>query len=474
MKRSIEKCSFFLYNGKEIGKRGKSVKKTFLLSILTALMLLTFASAAEFDGYLVRISRDVPMLFSEDQEGVDYVLPGLYKMDDSAFVERLLESGLAERAEPNYIIRLFDYDLRAVDTSTSWTDVLMQTNYAAELGLDGTGVRVAVIDSGLYAENLNLQEANIDAGYDYVEDSADTMSDGLGHGTKVTQMIVGDGRDGTVRGAAPEATIVPLRCFNDSGAAATADLLRAMSDAVNVYDCDVVNMSWGFTVPSDELLEAVQAINDAGAIAVAAAGNVDSSAGMPQGTLSYPAAYEQTIGIGSVDHTLTVAGSSQQTAAVYACAPGAGVIFYNTSGTLVRSSGTSFAAPCVAGAAALLKQLQPSMTTAAFCELIAERAVDLGEAGYDTAYGHGFVQMDKLLEKSWMFASNGAAGWLRNDGSTLVKAMYETSGRMAGASFTRTEKSIEAFAESLGSGETASFFLAGSDGAPLTAAIKKK
>jgi len=83
------------------------------------------------------------------------------------------------------------------------------------------------------------------------------------------------------------------------------------------------------------------------------------------------------------------------------------------------------------------------------------------------------VRMDKLLEKSWMFASNGAVGWLRGDGSTLVKATYETGGRMAGARFTRTQQSIKAFAERFGSGETASFFLTGSDWKPLVQVIRK-
>lgn len=445
-------------------------------------MQLCFVCAAaemKYNGYLVRMTQDRPRLFSEEtEETLDYVLPGLYQTDDLALAESLLASGAAESVEPNYIIKLFDYALyeTTVDTSTSWTDVLMQADYAASLGLDGTGVRVAVIDSGLDAANANLTNATIAPGYDYVEDSGETMIDELRHGTYVTQMIVGDGKGSAVKGIAPGATIVPLRCFykdeDGNGVAETSDLLRAMSDAVNVYDCDVVNMSWGFTVAPSGLTDALQEIVDAGAIAVAAVGNTMD--GQPQGTLVYPAAYENAVGVGSVDSTLTVADSSQKTAAVDACAPGASVHFYNNAGSVVRSSGTSFAAPCVAGAAALLKQLQPKLTTAAFRALIADRAVDLGDEGYDTSYGHGFVRMDKFLEKSWMFGASGAAGWLRNDGSTLVKAMYAVSGKMAGSSFTRTEKSIEAFYKSVTASENAAFFLTGSDGVPLTKAVKTK
>lgn len=454
------------------------MKKTFLLSIVTAFLLLTFASA-EFDGYIVRLKSDVPMLFSETESDMKYIAPNLYKVSDEATVEALRAGGFVERVTKNEILELFDTTEETVDTYYSWTDVVMKADYAAELGLDGTGVRVAVIDSGFEGGNKNLKNANIAAGYDYVEDTGDEMSDNIGHGTKVIQMIVGDGEGRAVRGIAPEATVVPFRCFyrtvREDGktvdTAETADLLQAMYDAVDVYDCNVVNLSWGFGSDFTELQKAVKHIEDAGAILVASAGNVSDK--QPQGTLIYPAAYENAVGVGSVDHTYTIASSSQQTAAVDACAPGVKVVFYNTSDQLVYSSGTSFAAPAVSGAAALLKQLQPKLTTAAMLDLLAERAVDLGDAGYDTVYGHGFVRMDKFLEKSWMFASNGAAGWLRNDGSTLVKAMYETSGRMAGASFTQTEQSIEAFAKSFSEGETASFFLTDAGGVPLTKAIRK-
>ena len=82
--------------------------------------------------------------------------------------------------------------------------------------------------------------------------------------------------------------------------------------------------------------------------------------------------------------------------------------------------------------------------------------------------------MDKLLEKSWMFGDGGATGWLRNDGSALVKATYEVSGKMLGAGFTRASSAIEALTAAFAEGETAAFFLTGSDGKPLTAAIRTK
>ncbi len=455
------------------------MKKTFLLSIVTAFLLLTCASA-EFDGYIVRLKSDVPMLFSEAESNMKYIAPNLYKVSDEATVEALRAGGFVERVTKNEILELFDTtEETEINIESSWADIVMQAEYAAGLGLTGEGVRVAIIDSGVDLTNPNLQNANIAAGYDYVTDSAETMCDESGHGTNITQMIVGDGLYKSVRGIAPKATIVPLRCFylneQNKGVAQTADLLAAMNAAVDIYDCDVVNISWGFSADFADLQDAVKHIEDAGAILVAAVGNASTS--QPQGTLIYPAAYENTVGVGSVDHTYTIASSSQQTTAVDACAPGVSIRFMKKieDGKIYYglSSGTSFATPAVSGAAALLKQLQPKLTTAAMLDLLAERAVDLGDTGYDTVYGHGFVRMDKFLEKSWMFAADGAAGWLRNDGSTLVKAMYETSGRMAGASFTQTQQSIEAFAKSFSEGETASFFLTDAGSVPLTKAIKE-
>ncbi len=453
------------------------MKRTIAFAFLAALFLLTLVSASEpraFNGYIVRMERERPALFSAGEDsGFDYVAPKLYKVGDGELVKELLASGEAESAEPNYIIELFDVELAAVDTNVSWSDVLVKADYAANLGLDGTGVRVAVIDSGLNAENGNLQNANIAAGYDYVDDSAEQMSDGLGHGTNVTQMIVGDGEGRAVKGIAPEATIVPLRCFNDEGTAETADLLQALYDAVDIYDCDVINISWGFNSGSTELLNAVKHVSDAGAIAVGAVGNVNEDT--PQGTVVYPAAYEQVVGVGAVDSSLAVTSFSVQTEAVYACAPGEWTIFVGNSGSLIQSRGTSFAAPCVSAMAALLRQMVPTLSVAALRALIAERAVDLGTAGYDTAYGHGFVQMDELLGKSWMYDMGmQAIGWLRNDGSALVKATYSEEGRMESCTVTSTAQEIAAIAQGFPAGESASLFLWDKDYVPLVAAIRRE
>ncbi|MBQ5739973.1 MAG: S8 family serine peptidase [Oscillospiraceae bacterium] len=456
------------------------MKKMLLLLLVTVCALLTFASA-EFDGYIVRVKGDMPMLFDETDSGMEYIAPNLYKVADEAAVEALRKSGLLLRARENTIIELFETtENEVVNTDKSWTDVVMKTDYASDLGLTGKGVRVAVIDSGVNLENDNLQKADIAPGYDYVTDSATTMIDDVGHGTNVIQMIVGDGIYKAVRGIAPEATIVPLRCFyvNEDGkkVAQTADLLAAMHDAVDKYDCDVINASWGFGTDFEDLREAVDHIEKAGAVLVTAVGNASTS--QPQGTVIYPAAYENAVGIGSVDSTYTVASSSQKTVAVDACAPGVSVRFVKEikDGKIyyLLSSGTSFAAPCVAGVAALIRQLQPEFSTASFRALIADRAIDLGAAGYDTSYGHGFVRVDKLLEKSWMFDEGGATGWLRNDGSTLVKATYEASGKMLSAGFTRAASAIEALTKSFTEDETAAFFLTGSDSKPLTAAIRTK
>ena len=448
----------------------------FFLAFLLQFCLVNTAAQTEFDGYIVRMADDAPALFSLDEpEGMEYLIPGFCKVDDYALVEELLASGLAAYAEPNYILELYDYELyeTEIDTSKSWTDVIVRADYAADLGLAGEGVRIAVIDTGLDATNPNLAGANIAPGYDYVTGSGETMSDPRGHGTYVAQMIVGIGKFDAVRGIAPKATIVPLRCFGADGKSQTAHLLQAIVDAVRVYDCDVVNMSWGFTVEPKGLAEAIGVLTDAGAVAVVAAGNVSST--MPQGTLSYPAAYEQTVGVGNVDSELVITPSSQQTAAVDVCAPGDSIRFIKDSTHYAISGGTSFAAPAVSAMAALLREAQPQLDTAALRSLIVERAIDLGESGYDTAYGYGFMRMDKMLGQSWTYAMKSRIiGWLRNDGSTLIKASYGEGGKMLGSSFARAAKSLETIAANFDKNETAAFFLLGSDGTPMRAAIRTK
>lgn len=381
-----------------------------------------------YDGYLVKLEENAPVPMSAEWE---YVRPGVYWLEDGALAEDLVDYGIAEYAEPNYQVTLFEGEEST--SAPSWAYGAMQVSAAAEQGITGAGIRIAVIDSGLDAENPNLENAVIGEGYDYTRNTTE-ITDTAGHGTYVAQMIAGDGDDGMMRGIAPGATIVPLRCFGGQ----TTDvktLVQAIEDAADPdkFDCDIINMSWGYTGNSTFLNEALQKAYDAGVHLVAAAGNVQT--GFPQGSVFYPAAWDIVIGVGSVGEGKTVAPSSQQTAAVDLCAPGQGIFACGLSHAQTVINGTSFATPCVSAMLALLLETAPDMSPAFAAELLCQNAEDLGDSGRDDAYGHGFVDAAQLfsadIRSVQVSADEGYTLWLpAKEKGRLLAAFYTAAGRL--------------------------------------------
>lgn len=394
-------------------------------------------TTTEYDGYLVAMSDGVV----PNSASLEYIAPDVYLTEDEDFANKLLDTGYADYIEPNYTISLF-----SLEEEVNWPFEAVGGDDAVSLGLNGNGVRIAVIDSGVDKGNVNLNGANFLDGYDYLEHTSD-MTDTVGHGTYVCQIIAGSGDLG-VRGIAREADLVPLRCFSATDGS-VSDIIAAIYDAVDVYHCDIINMSWGMEEDSAFLSDALKYAFDTGTILVAAAGNVDRKAA--QGTLFYPAAYPDVIGVGSVDQSLTVSDASQQTEAVFTCAPGDRIVMASLSGVLNAQSGTSFAAPYVTAELALLKQLDSNLDIESAFSLLRERSMDLGEEGYDVSYGYGFAEITELLGQNWSRVEKSETelkltGWLRNSsGGCIVSALYEESGRMLDCALTGFETSISAF-----------------------------
>ena len=403
-------------------------------------------SEPAYDGYLVKFSDSlrIPQTYMDE---LDYVMPELFRTDCAALIKPLLDSGIVEYIEPNYCATLCGDSAAEGGTGTAvsdkgWAYDAMQAAYAKNLGLDGSGVRIAIIDSGVNAANADLQSARIDTGCNFLDGTGD-VSDDIGHGTRVSQMIAGADNGLGTTGIAPGAEIVPLKCFASGRTTSLGDLIPAIMAAADKYHCDVINMSWGIQTGSDTLDDAIDHAVEKGAVCVAAAGNVGD---YKQGTVLYPAACDGVIGVGNVGSDKVVAASSQQTAVVDVCAPGNLLTFVDTAtgaNETKQYSGTSFASPCAAAAAALAKQANPSLTGADVTALFESRAEDLGAAGRDDAYGYGFVRLDTVFGSPW-FRQSAAGGTLsvrgfRFDAARLQEsgvlsayaAMYSSAGRMA-------------------------------------------
>ncbi|WP_165358654.1 S8 family peptidase [Haloactinopolyspora alba] len=244
---------------------------------------------------------------------------------------------------------------------------------AWEAGFDGTGVDVAVLDSGYDPDHPDLRGQVVGSEDFTAGDGTDTVVDGNGHGTHVASTIAGTGAasDGRLRGVAPGADLLVGKVLDDSGSGYEAEIIAAMEWAVE-QGADVVNMSIGSRLASDgtdPLSLAVDRLTaSSGVLFVVAAGN----SGPAEGTVGSPGAADVALTVGAVDKSDQPAWFSSRGPRIgdgaikpEIVAPGVGIVAARAGGTSLGNlidehytslNGTSMATPHVAGAAAVLAQ----------------------------------------------------------------------------------------------------------------------
>jgi subtilisin len=222
----------------------------------------------------------------------------------------------------------------------------------------GTGVRVAILDSGIDQSHPDLSP--VELGADYVGSGAEHW-----HGTHVAG-IVGARRGNSqgVIGVAPGATLVEVRILATDGSGEWGDIVEAIGWASTQGGCKVVNLSVGgypTTAVQDAITNAVNAAIAQGAVVVCAAGNENTS------QKSWPAGAPNAIAVGSIDSKNKKSSFSNWGSWVDCNAPGSS-IRSTYPGGYATASGTSMASPMVAGVAALLLASDPGLSPASIDE----------------------------------------------------------------------------------------------------------
>ncbi len=346
------------------------------------------------NGYIVRLKEatDSSAAFAESS-GMRAVSTkaGIYNADTLSEISEL--GSMVDYYEPDLTATLSALPDDAY-AAKQWCIDSTGISYAWNKGYNGAGVRIAVIDSGIDAEHEDLAGAKIDLGVN-VMDGTNDVTDKLGHGTFISGLLAAarDNKLG-IAGFCTDAAIVPIKCFANSLVTKASYVISAIYEAVDDYDCDVINLSVGMDLNLRSMEEAVEYAAGKGVIIVSAAGN-DGTA-----VLNYPAAYQCVIGVGAVDSNGKVASFSQRNDSVYVVAPGVGIpgLGIKTSGSYLTGSGTSFSTPYVTVAAAILKQYAPNATYFDFATLLRQSVVDKGTSGYDTSYGYGSLNYEKFVE----------------------------------------------------------------------------
>lgn len=368
-------------------------------AVLLAVILCTAAQGSEGE-YIIKIRQDVMLLGETELEHARtvYAPEGVFCTSDRSLIKELEAAGVLEYCAPNETVYLQELPEQAEDLQTaSWPRAMVGYSYGKNLGIAGKGVRVGIIDSGLSDPNKEFGSAVLEPGINFLvsEDHADRQNtaDTYGHGTNVSRIIASE-----EVGLAPEATIIPLRCFDAKNGTAE-HVVAAVYAAVDLYGCDVINLSLGTLSKNDALTDAVNHALEQDVIVVAAAGNLYSyEEGKKLNAYRYPAAQEGVLGVGAVDPTKTVHLRSARNDSVFVTAPGAEIeVIQPDTGAGYLSSGTSYAVPMVSAAAALARSQDPDLTGTEFADLLAQTAQDCGTPGYDVNYGHGVINVGLLL-----------------------------------------------------------------------------
>ncbi len=225
-------------------------------------------------------------------------------------------------------------------------------------GITGSGVNVAVLDTGIDTDHPELQDSYL-GGYDYVNNDP-YPEDDHGHGTHVAGIITANGiNDANSKGVAPGAGIYMYKVCNANGNCYEDDMMAAMEAAVQT-DAKVMSISIGggsYTAEncdSDSLAAKVNWVAGQGLAVAVAAGNDGRG-------VSSPGCASGAIAVGAVDINNNVPYWSGRGKALDMIAPGVNIYSTLMSG-YGKMSGTSMAAPHVSGIAALLLQTNPGLT----------------------------------------------------------------------------------------------------------------
>ncbi len=227
---------------------------------------------------------------------------------------------------------------------------------------------------------------------DYLEPDNDPMDEfGSGHGTPVAGIIAARQNNGIgISGAAPGARVMALRAGTASGFLEEDDVAEAILYAID-NGCKVVNMSFGDNAFSYLLRDAIQYGVGQGVIFVASAGNSGNA------SLNYPAAFDETISVGATDSANKLAGFSNYGSKINLVAPGVEVFSTQIGNAYGINNGTSFSAPVVCAALALILSHYPDYAPEQAKGALYAGCRDSGYFGWDPFYGHGLVDLERGL-----------------------------------------------------------------------------
>jgi hypothetical protein len=277
----------------------------------------------------------------------------------------------------------------------------------------GKGVKIGIVDSGINPDLIEFAGRIDPASTDVAGNRG--VSDEGGHGTAVSAVAAAARNGLDTMGVAFQATIVSLRaddprsCSGKDGCNFFDTAVASGIDAARVAGAKVINLSLGGSNPGSQLLSAMQRAVNAGIVLVIAAGNdatadPDPFALTPAQQFAGSVIIAGSVGVdaggGRVDTSQLSTFSDQAGtgAQYYLAAVGYDDRAPDQTGAQFIWSGTSFSAPTISGAAALMAQAFPNLTGKQIVDLLFSTADDLGATGVDSTFGHGRLNIGRAFQ----------------------------------------------------------------------------
>ena len=280
--------------------------------------------------------------------------------------------------DPMVLFLEVDQDVRLLSDVVPWNVVRVGASSSWNV-TTGSGVKVAVLDSGVASH----QDLVVAGGWNVLTNTSD-YTDVYGHGTLVAGVLSAVVNDVGVVGVSPGVDLYAVKVF-DGSSGKLFDVLKGIAWARD-QDVDIMVMSFALEGYSQILKDELSSAYGDGLLLVAASGN-------DGGSVRYPAAYDSVISVGATDEDDVRASFSSFGIGLELVAPGFGITSTGLEGYGVVQ-GTSFAAPHVAGVAALVWSYNRSLMNVQVRGKLRNDAVDLGLTGKDDEYGYGLVQLN--------------------------------------------------------------------------------
>jgi minor extracellular protease Epr len=246
-------------------------------------------------------------------------------------------------------------------------------------------IKVAVIDSGVdFVSDIEVKER-----MNFIPDQDEISplyEDGSGHGTSVAGIIAAMDNDEGITGIDENVELYSAKVLDENNQAPISRVIEAIDWAID-KNVNIINMSLGTSAYSQVLHNAVKRASNKGILIVSAAGN--------GGAVEYPAAFDETLAVGSVGADGTISEQSSVGDSIDVVAPGEQILSSSAFDGVMASSGTSVAAPHVTGVAAKLWEKNKDVDANFIKKLICDSAKPAGDK---KQYGYGIVDLAYALD----------------------------------------------------------------------------